>query len=98
MAGLEDKFILYHLFIYILRPFYLDGRGENKRRKLLSYLKITDMEEKFIIEKLTDGNLIERVGDLLSVSNKQDAISSFNHLVEIEKVDLEEITNLFSNA
>lgn len=98
IEGLEDKFMLYHSFVYALRPFYLDQRGESKRKKLLSYLGITDVEERFIIEKLTDGNLIERVGDLISVGNKQDAISSLNHFVEIGRVDLEEITNLFSNA
>lgn len=96
--GLENKLMLYHSFVYALRPFYLDQRGEYKRRKLLSYLRITDMEERFIIEKLTDGHLIQRVGDLISVNNKQDAISVLNHFVETGSVNLEEITNLFSNA
>jgi len=98
IEGLEDKFMLYHSFVYALRPFYLDQRGESKRKKLLSYLGITDVEERFIIETLTDGNLIERVGDLISVGSKQDAISSLNHFIETGRIDLEEITNLFSNA
>lgn len=96
--GLENKLMLYHSFVYVLRPFYLDQRGDVKRRKLLSYLGITDTEERFIIEKLTDGNLLIRVGDLITVGNRQDAISSINHFVEIEKIDLEQITNLFSDA
>lgn len=96
--GLEDKLMLYHSFVYALRPFYLDRRGENKRKKLLSYLRITDAEERFIIEKFTDGHLIERVGDLISVNNRQEAISTLNHFVETGNVDLEQITNLFSNA
>jgi len=95
--GLEDKIILYHSFIYALRPFYLDQRGEDKRKKLLSYLGITDTEERFIIEKLTQRRLINRTGDLISTSDKQDAISSMSYFVEIGRIDLEEITKLFSD-
>ena len=92
-----DNLMLYYSFIYVLRPFYLDHRGENKRRKLLELLNITDAEERFMIESLVNKDLLERVGNLISVTEKEAALLSFNHYLDEGRLDLEEITQLFSD-
>lgn len=96
ITNLEERLVLYHAFVYALRPFFLDQRGENKRRKLLRYLGITDAEERFVIENLVKANLLGRTGELIYVIEKQDAISTLNHFIDIDQVDLEEVTKLFS--
>ena len=93
---LIEKMLLYHAFVYMLTPFYLDSRGEQKRRKLLSYIGVTDTEERFIIENLMNSGLLGRTGDLIYVIDKQDALSIFNYYLDINKVDLQEVTNTFS--
>lgn len=92
-----DKLMLYHAFVYILRPFYLDRRGENNRRKLLEFFNITSSEERFMIESLVNTNLLERVGDLIAVTEKKDAVLSLNYYLDEGRIDLEEITQLFSD-
>lgn len=96
ITNLEERLVLYHAFVYALRPFFLDQRGEKKRRKLLRYLGITDAEERFVIENLVKANLLGRTGELIYVIEKQDAISTLNHFTDIDRVNLEEVTKLFS--
>ena len=95
--NLIDKLMFYHAFVYILRPFYLDRRGEKKRRKLLELLNITSSEERFMTESLVNTNLLGRVGDLIFVTEKEDAVLSLNYYLDEGQLDLEEITQLFSD-
>ena len=94
--NLIDKLMFYYAFVYILRPLYLDHRGEIKRRKLLEFLNITSSEERFMIESLVNTNLLGRVGDLIFVTEKEGAILLLNHYLDKEQLNLEEITQLFS--
>lgn len=94
--GLEEKIMLYHSFVYALKPFYLDQRGEEKRRKLINLLQITDSQERFIVESLVNSNLLGRIGDLIFVTKKEEAVSTLNHYIDTGQLDLEKITQLFS--
>lgn len=94
---LPEKMMLYHAFVYALRPFYLDYRGDEKRGKLLKFLKITEAEERYIIESLMSAGLIGRVGDLIFVANKEEATLSLDHFFETGVVDPEQVAKLFSN-
>ncbi len=93
-AGMDEKMILYHAFVYTFRPFYLDQRSDARRRALLPYLGITDSEERYIIEALTTQGLLERTGELLSVTDKNDALSSFDHYLNSGRIDLDEVTRI----
>ena len=94
--GMEDKMMMYHAFVYSLRPFYLDQRNDTRRRALLLYLGITDSEERYIIEALSRARLLDRTGDLLFVTDKRDALSTLNHYVDNGTLDLDEITRISS--
>ncbi len=93
---LEEKSMLYYIFVYILKPFFLDQRMEKKRREALRYLSITDSEERYIIENLITNNLLGRTGELIFVRSKNDVISVFNHFIDAGLINLKEITILFS--
>jgi len=91
-----NKLMLYYAFIYILKPFYLDQRGEKNRKKLIDFMQITDYQEHFIIESLINANFLGRVGDLIFVVKKEEAISIINNYIETGQLTLEKITGLFS--
>ena len=95
LDSITDKSRLYFALVYILKPFYTDQRGDEKRRKLLGFLQLTDSQERFIIESLVNTNLLGRVGDLVFVTNKDEAISVVNHYVDNGQLDLTEIAQLF---
>ena len=95
LADTIDKSKLYFALVYLLKPFYLDQRGDEKRRKLLSFLELTDSQERFIVESLVSADLFGRVGDLIFVTNKDEAISVVNQYVDNGQLDLTEITQLF---
>ncbi len=95
LDSITDKSRLYFALVYILKPFYTDQRGDEKRRKLLGFLQLTDSQERFIIESLVNTNLLGRVGDLVFVTNKDEAISVVNHYVDNGQFDLTEIAQLF---
>jgi hypothetical protein len=97
LSDLPDKMMLYHAFVHALRPFYLDRRSQQKRIKLLEFLKITDAEERFIIESLARGDLIGRAGDLIFVTNKPDALLSLDHYLDTGAVDPEQVAQVFSD-
>jgi hypothetical protein len=96
IGDMRDKLMLYYAFVYVLKPFYLDQRGENKRRKLIDLIQITASQERFIIESLINSNFLGRVGDLIFVAEKEEAISILNNYIDAGKLNLEEITGLFS--
>ena len=96
LDNMASKFMLYFAFIHVLRPFYLDRRGDKKRRALIRFLQLTDSEERFIIENLTNTGLIGRVGDLIFVIQKENALTVFNHYINNNHLNLQEITQLFS--
>ncbi len=95
LDNVMDKSKLYFALVYLLKPFYLDQRGDERRRKLLSFLQLTDSQERFIVESLVNTNLFGRVGDLIFVTNKEEAISVINHYIDAGRLDLMEITQLF---
>jgi hypothetical protein len=95
LDNMTDKCKLYFALVYVLKPFYMDQRGDEKRRKLLGLLQLTDSQERFIVESLENANLFERVGDLVFVTNKDEAISVVNHYVDTGQLDLTEIAQLF---
>jgi len=88
--------MFYYAFVYMLKPFYLDQRGEKKRRKLIDLMQITASQERFIIESLINSNFLGRVGDLIFVVKKEEAISIINNYIDSGQLNLEEITGLFS--
>ena len=96
LGNMTDKMMLYYAFVYILKPFYLDQRGEQKRRTLLGLLQITDSQERFLIESLVNTNLLGRVGDLVFVTQKREAISVINHCIDDGQLNLAEVIQLFS--
>lgn len=96
LGDMTDKFMLYYAFTHILKPFYLDQRGEKKRRTLIKFLQITDSQERFFIETLANAELIGRVGDLIFATQKENAISVFNYYIDTGRLNLEEVTGLFS--
>lgn len=96
LGDMADKFMLYYAFIHVLKPFYLDQRGEKKRRALIKFLQLTDSQERFLVENLTNAGLINRVGDLIFVTQKESALTVFNHYIDNGRLNLEEITQLFS--
>lgn len=96
VRDLPEIMMLYHAFVYAIRPFYLDRRGQKKRVKLLEFLKISEAKERYIIEVLLKANLIGRAGDLIFVTNKDEAALSLNHYIEKGMVDPEQIAELFS--
>ena len=96
LSDMTDKLMFYYAFMYMLKPFYLDQRGEKKRRKLIDLLQITASQERFIIESLVNANLLGRVGDLIFVTQKEEAASALNHYIDAGQLNLEEITQLFS--
>ncbi len=95
IKDLEEKLMLYYAFVYALTPYFLDQRGEKRRRIVLRYLSITDSEERLIIENLMNAKLLGRVGDLIFVTAKEEAISVFNHFIDMGRIDLGEIAELF---
>lgn len=95
LNSMTDKSKLYFALVYVLKPFYMDQRGDEKRRKLLGFLQLTDSQERFIVEGLENANLFGRVGDLVFVTNKDEAISVVNHYVDTGQLDLTEIAQLF---
>ena len=96
LSDMTDKLMFYYAFVYMLKPFYLDQRGEKKRRKLIDLLQVTASQERFIIESLVNANLLGRVGDLIFVNQKEEATSALNHYIDAGQLNLEEITQLFS--
>ncbi|MBE3128366.1 MAG: DUF4365 domain-containing protein [Actinobacteria bacterium] len=94
--NMTDKLMLYYSFVYMLKPFYLDQRGEKKRRKLIDLIQISASQERFIIESLINSNFLGRVGDLIFVAKKEEAISILNNYIDAGKLNLKEITGLFS--
>lgn len=94
--NLDEKLMLYHAFVYALRPFFLDSRGEQKRKDLLNLLSISDTQERFIIENLLHADLLAQTGELVYVTHKEDAIATLNHFVEVGRIDLDQVTQLFS--
>jgi hypothetical protein len=94
---LPEKMMLYHAFVYALRPFYLDYRGQEKRTKVRKFLTITEAEERYIIENLTNAEFLGRAGDLTFVTNKEQAAVSLNHYFETGLVDPEQVAELFSD-
>lgn len=96
VSDMTDKLMFYYAFVYVLKPFYLDQRGENKRRKLIDLIQITASQERFIIESLINSNFLGRVGDLIFVAKKEEAISILNNYIDAGQLNLEEITGLFS--
>lgn len=96
LGNMTDKLMLYYALVYMLKPFYLDQRGERKRRALLGLLQITDSQERFLIESLVNANLLGRVGDLIFITRKEEAVSVINHYIDAGQLNLAEITQLFS--
>ena len=96
LSDMTDKLMFYYAFVYMLKPFYLDQRGEKKRRKLIDLLQITASQERFVIESLVNANLLGRVGDLIFAAQKEEAASALNHYIDAGQLNLEEITQLFS--
>lgn len=96
LGNMADKLMLYYTFVYLLKPFYLDQRGEKKRKTLIKFLQVTDSQERFLIESLVNANLLGRVGDLIFVIQKEEAILILNHYIDAGQFNLEEITQLFS--
>lgn len=92
LDDMVDKFMLYYAFIHVLKPFYLDQRGEKKRRALIRFLQLTDSQERFLVENLTNAGLINRIGDLIFVTQKERALTVFNHYIDNGRLNLEEIT------
>src|SRR5262249_23946502 len=82
IESIHEKAILYHAFVHMLRPFFLDSRGEKKRGALLQLLGVSETEERFIIESLMNGGLLGRTGNLLFVMNKGEAISALSFFVD----------------
>lgn len=95
--SLPEKMMLYHAFVYALRPFYLDYRGQEKRTKVLKFLTITEAEERYFIENLTNAEFLGRAGDLIFVTNKEQAAVSLDHYFETGLIDPEEVAELFSD-
>jgi hypothetical protein len=96
ISNLDENLMLYHAFIYALRPFYLDKRGEKKRKDLLNLLSISDAQERFIIENLLLSELLAKTGELVYVTDRADAIATLNHFVESGHINLDQVTQLFS--
>ena len=96
-SDLPGKMMLYHSFVYALRPFYLDLRNQQKRVKLLGLLNITEAEERYIVENLTKADLLGRVGSLIFVTNKEQAAVSLDHYFEAGVIDPEQVAELFSD-
>jgi len=96
ISDIPNKLMFYYAFVYMLKPFYLDQRGEKKRRKLIDLMQITASQERFIIESLINSNFLGRVGDLIFVVKKEEAISIINNYIDSGQLNLEEITGLFS--
>lgn len=94
--NLDEKLMLYHAFVYALRPFFLDKRGDQKRKDLLNLLSVSEAQERFIIENLMHSSLLAQTGELIYVTHKEDAIATLNHFVETGRVDLGQVTQLFS--
>lgn len=96
LGNMADKMLLYFALVHVLKPFYLDQRGEKKRRILLKFLQITDSQERFLIESLVNTNLLGRVGELIFPTRKEEAVSVIERYIDNGKVNLVEITQLFS--
>lgn len=93
---IPNKLMFYYAFVYMLKPFYLDQRGEKKRRKLIDLMQITASQEHFIRESLINANFLGRVGDLIFVVKKEEAISIINNYIDTGQLNFEKITGLFS--
>lgn len=96
ISDIPNKLMFYYAFVYMLKPFYLDQRGEKKRRKLIDLMQITASQERFIIESLINSNFLGRIGKLIFVIKKEEAISIINNYIDSGQLNLEEITGLFS--
>lgn len=96
LDDMANKLMLYYAFIHALKPFYLDQRGEKRRRALIRFLQLTDSQERFLVENLTNAGFIERVGDLLFVTQKENALTVLNHYIDNGRLNLEEMTQLFT--
>jgi len=96
ISDIPNKLMFYYAFVYMLKPFYLDQRGERKRRKLIDLMQITATQEHFIIESLINSNFLGRIGKLIFVIKKEEAISIINNYIDSGQLNLEEITGLFS--
>lgn len=96
ISDIPNKLMFYYAFVYMLKPFYLDQRGEKKRRKLIDLMQITASQERFIIESLINSNFLGRIGELIFVVKKEEAISIINNYIDSGQLNLEEITGLFS--
>ncbi len=96
MNDFGDKLIFYQSFIYLIPEFYLDQRGEPVRSLVRELLQMTPEDESIVISHLTNLNLIESVGDLVSLKDKTDAKLALNELIDSKKIDLNKILEKFS--
>jgi Domain of unknown function (DUF4365) len=96
-SDVTERMLLYYSFVHMLTPFFLDSRGDQKRRKALTFLGISDSEERFMIENLMSVGLLARAGDLMYVTSKQAARTVLSHYMDTGRLDPEELTTRFSN-
>lgn len=96
IEGVPEKAMLFYAHVYLLKPFFLDQRGETTRRNVLQLLEITPAQERYITEILINANLLERTGDLIYTTQTNEARIILNHFVENGRVDLAKVTELFA--
>jgi hypothetical protein len=92
---LSDKFIYYQGFVYLLEPFYIDRRGNEIRKKVREMLAINRQQEDLFLQQLAQLNLVDRVGEIVSIKDKAQIKALLNELLNKNQLDVGEILSLF---
>ncbi len=90
-----DKLIFYQCFIYLIPEFYLDARGDEARGLVRQLLGISPEEERAILDHLINMNIVEVVGDLVTLKNNSDAKTALTELIKSGQIDIDKIAEAF---
>lgn len=90
-----DKLIFYQCFIYLIPEFYLDTRGDEVRKTVREVLSVTAEEERSIIDHLVQMDIVEVVGDLITLRDNKDAKTALAELIKSGQVDIDKIMSAF---
>jgi len=90
-----DKLIFYQSLIFLVPEFYIDNRGEDVRAVVRDLLSLSPEEENMIIDHLKRLNLIDIVGGLIVLKNKDDAKTALNELINSRKIEIGKLIQKF---
>ncbi|MDD3101579.1 MAG: HNH endonuclease signature motif containing protein [Patescibacteria group bacterium] len=90
-----DKLIFYQSFVFLIPEFYIDKRGEEIRAVVRDLLNLSSDEENMIITHLIRLDLIEIIGGLIILKNKDDAKTALNELINSHKIEINKLIKKF---